>query len=113
MTDQELLVRAVLVLVPVVAAWVVIVVDVVRRPGLSRRRRAGWLVAVTLVPLAMLVWLLTRPVALTARVRARIVPPDDPRARLVDLVEAHDRGDVDAATFSRDLAALLAPHDRG
>ncbi len=103
----EPLLRDVAILVPVVVAWVVIVVDVARRRGLSRRRRIGWLVFVTLVPLAMLLWLLRRPIDVAAQVTAPPPAPDDPRTRLVDLVEAYDAGSVDRSEFERRLRDLI------
>lgn len=103
----EPLLRDVAILVPVVVAWVVIVVDVARRRGLSRRRRIGWLVFVTFVPLAMLLWLLRRPIDVAAQVAAPPPAPDDPRTRLVDLVEAYDAGTVDRMRFEGGLRALL------
>jgi hypothetical protein len=101
--------QVIAVLVPVVVAWVYTVVDIVRRPGVRRGGRVGWLVAVTLVPLAMVLWMLARPVALQRRVLAATLPSDDPRSLLVDLVEARDRGDVDAAAYTSGLRAVLPP----
>ena len=103
----EPLLRDVAILIPVVVAWVVIVVDVARRRGMSRRRRIGWLVFVTFVPLAMLLWLLRRPVDVAAQVTAPPPSPDDPRTRLVELVEAYDSGRVDRDAFERRLLDLL------
>lgn len=101
--------QAIVVLLPVVVAWVYTVVDVVRRPGVRRRGRVGWLVAVTLVPLAMVLWMLARPVAIQQRVLAAALPADDPRSRLVDLVEARDRGEVDEAAYLSGLRTVLPP----
>lgn len=103
----EPLLRDVAILIPVVVAWVVIVVDIARRRGLSRRRRIGWLVFVTFVPLAMLLWLLRRPVDVAAQLTAPPPAPDDPRTRLVDLVEAYDAGGLDRGAFERRLGDLL------
>lgn len=109
MTEPLTVEQATVVLLPVVVAWVYTVVDIVRRPGVRRRGRVGWLVAVTLVPLAMVLWMLARPVALQRHVLAAALPADDPRSRLVDLVEARDRGDVDDAAYARGLRAVLPP----
>lgn len=103
----EPLLRDVAILIPVVVAWVVIVVDIARRRGLSRRRRIGWLVFVTFVPLAMLLWLLRRPVDVAAQLTAPPPAPDDPRTKLVDLVEAYDAGGLDRGAFERRLGDLL------
>jgi hypothetical protein len=103
----EPLLRDALILVPVVAAWVITVIDIARRRPLSRRARFWWLLLITLVPAAMVAWLLARPVDLAARAAAAAPPPDSPATRLVDLVERHDRGEVDDAAFALRLRELL------
>jgi hypothetical protein len=105
MTDP--LLRDAIILVPGVAAWVIAVADIARRRRLPWRARFRWLVFVTLVPVAMVLWLLARPVDIAARAAAATPAPGEPGARLVDLVERHDRGEVDDAAYTHRLRELL------
>lgn len=93
--------------IPGTIAWVYVIVDVVRRPGLRRSSRLLWLAAVTVwLPFATL-WLLARPVGDPAAASAKRRDPDDPRVQLVDVVRAHDSGALDSATFERERDRLL------
>lgn len=97
-----------LLVIPAAVVWLLVVTDIVTRPGVRGLWRAGWLVAVTaLLPLALL-WLLVRPTGDPIRAALDQLDPDDPRVRLVDLVARHDEGLVDDVTFARDRDVLLA-----
>lgn len=96
-----------LLVIPAVVVWLLVVVDIVTRPGVRGVWRAGWLVAVTLMlPLALL-WLLVRPTGDPIRVALDQLDQADPRVQLVDLVARHDDGGVDDATFVQDRDELL------
>jgi hypothetical protein len=90
----------------VVLAWVLTVVDIVRRPGLSRRRRVGWLALVSLVVPTTLLWLLVRPSNASLDVISETLPDDDPRLQLVELVEAHDGGELSPEHYRRAVRSL-------
>ena len=61
--------------VALVAFWVYVVVDILRRPGMSRRARATWVVVASIPPwLGGIVYVLVRPA------RAKPSSPAEPRA---------------------------------
>jgi hypothetical protein len=80
--------------VAVVLAWTLTVIDIVRRPGLTRRARVAWATLVTVAVPTALLWLLARPTRAAVDVLADPLPAADPRARLVALAEGRSRGIV-------------------
>jgi hypothetical protein len=86
-----------LVLVPLLLVWAFVLIDIVRQPQLSTRRKVLWALACTVVWPAQVVYLLVRP----QRGRAeRAVDRDDPHDRLVDAVVDHEDGRLDTASFT-------------
>ena len=102
-----------LLVVPAFVVWLLVVADIVTRPGVRGLWRAGWLVAVTLLLPLALVWLLVRPTGDPIRAALDQLDPADPRVRLVDLVARHDDGLVGDATFAQDRDALLGYSGEG
>lgn len=106
---QELIERypLVLVTIPAVAVWALLVIDVLSRSQLQLGRRLAWAVAMTVFfPLGLL-WLLVRPSGGPTARRVNRPDPDDPGRRLIDLVDAHDRGDVDDKAYTAQLDQVL------
>lgn len=106
---QDLIERfpLVLVTIPAFVVWAVLVVDVLSRGQMGRGRRLAWVVAMTVFfPLGLL-WLLVRPSTGPAVARLSRPDPNDPGRRLLELVEAHDRGEVDDTTFATQLDQLM------
>jgi hypothetical protein len=96
----------VLVGVPLLALWVLVVVDVLAQPDLGRATKAAWIVACTLLWPAMALYLLTRPQ------QARITRPEvrsDPHARLVATVLDLEAGRLDRGTALARLRLMREP----
>ena len=96
-----------LLVVPAIVMWLYVVVDIAIRPGVGRLARVVWVAAVTVALPAALLWLLVRPTGDPVRARLAQIDASDPRAQLVDLVQDHDAGRVDDATFERRRDDLL------
>ena len=96
-----------LLVVPALVMWLYVVVDVAIRPGVGRLARVAWVAAVTIALPAALLWLLVRPTGDPVRARLAQIDANDPRVQLVDLVQDHDAGRVDDATFQRRRDELL------
>ncbi len=81
-----------LIIIPLLAVWVIAVVDVVRQPRMRTRVKWIWVLMFSLVWPLLIVYLLTRPVqGRFERAGSR----DYPHARLVDAVLAHEEGRID------------------
>lgn len=100
-----------LVELPLLAVWLLAIVDVVRRPDLRVARTVLWVAGMLLFFPVTLLYLLARPVGDVAA-RQRALDADDPRVRLVELVERSDRGEADAAELRTSLQARLGPAGR-
>ena len=85
------------IILPLLAVWVIAVVDVVRQPRMSTRVRWTWVISFSLVWPLLVVYLLTRPVQ--GRFE-REVSRDYPHARLVDAALAHEDGRIDDEQMS-------------
>lgn len=95
-----------MVLVTLGLVWLVVLLDIVRQPQLTTRRKVLWGLGCTLVWPVQVVYLLVRP----QRGRAeRAVDRDDPHHRLVDAVLDHEEGRLDTPSF----VALVGELRRG
>ncbi|MGB9374629.1 MAG: hypothetical protein WCA82_10775 [Jiangellales bacterium] len=106
---QELIERypLLLVTIPAIVVWGLLVVDVLSRSQMGLGRRLAWVVAMTVFfPLGLL-WLLVRPSTGPAVARLRRPDLGDPGRRLLELVDAHERGDVDDTTFTTQIDQLM------
>ena len=106
---QELIERypLILVTIPAVVVWALLIVDVLSRSQMGRGRRLAWVVAITVFfPLGLL-WLLVRPSSGGTAARLRRPDPDDPGLQLVELIDAHERGEVDDSTFATRVNQLM------
>ena len=106
---QELIERypLVLVTIPAVVVWALLVADVLSRSRLRLSRRLAWVVAITVFfPLGLL-WLLVRPSSGGTAARLRRPDPADPGLQLVELIDAHERGEVDDSTFATRANELM------
>jgi hypothetical protein len=92
-----------LLLVALLAVWMIVVIDIVRRPGMRRAARLGWLVACTLIWPAQVLYLLVRPQ------RGRVeetAQRTDPHARLVAAVLERDSGRLPDDEWQERVRAL-------
>lgn len=97
-----------LLLLALLAVWLIVVIDIVRRPGMRRSARIGWLLACTLVWPAQVLYLLVRPQ------RGRVeetAQRSDPHARLVSAVLERGTGRLTDEEWRRQVRALRP--DRG
>jgi hypothetical protein len=86
-----------LIVIPLLAVWVIALVDVVRQPHMSSRVKWVWALLFSLVWPLLIVYLLTRPVqGRFERAESR----DYPHARLVDAALAHEDGRIDDAQMA-------------
>lgn len=88
--------------------WLVTVIDISTRRGLSGVGRALWLVAVTLLFPTVLLWFLTRPVEEVQPVRLDLLPddpdgPGGPDTALVGAVISRVRGALTAQEYAERL----------
>lgn len=106
---QELIERypLVLVTIPAVVVWALLVVDVLSRSQMSLGRRLAWTAGMTaFFPLGLL-WLLVRPSSGGTAAHLRRPNPADPGLQLVELIDAHERGEVDDSTFATRVNQLM------
>ena len=88
------------IVIPLLAVWLISLVDVVRQPHMSRRIKWVWVISFSLIWPLLAVYLLTRPVqGRFERGESR----DYPHARLVDAALAHEDGRID----DEQLASLV------
>jgi hypothetical protein len=81
-----------LIVIPLLAVWVIALVDVVRQPHMSARVKWTWGLLFSLVWPLLIVYLLIRPVqGRLERGQSR----EYPHARLVDAALAHEDGRID------------------
>lgn len=106
LTGAGLAAFVIVVLVPVLAIWLIVVVDVLRQPGLSPRRRALWIAACTLVWPVQILYLLLRPQQ--GRIEREPVRSDR-QAQLVAAVLDHEAGRLDDAAYAAALRSLRGP----
>lgn len=93
----------VVVWIPLLAVWILVIVDLIRQTTLSLAARWGWGIVCTLVWPAMIAYLLMRPTS------GRLVTADhrtDPRARLVDLILDREAGRIGADEMAVEITAL-------
>ena len=91
--------------IPLVVVWIVVLVDVVRRPDLSTAAKVVWITLCTLVWPALLAYLLLRPT------RGRLEEHqerDDAQSRLVDAALLHEAGGIDDAGLESIIRVLRA-----
>jgi len=91
------------ILVPLVAVWVIVLVDIVGQPRLSTRMKWIWGLGCTVLWPLMIAYWITRPVQ--GRIE-RTQERTSPRDRLVDAVLDHEDGRIDdseMATIVRQL----------
>lgn len=91
-----------------VLVWLVTVIDISTRRGLSGAARGLWLVAVTVLFPTSLLWYLTRPVEEVHPVRLDLLPddprgPEGPGTALVSAVMARARGVISAEEYAERL----------
>lgn len=86
----------------VIVVWVVVLVEVLRRP-ISPVAKAGWIVVCTLFWPALIAYLLLRP---TVGRLERAEDRTQPQARLVDAVLAHEAGRLDSAGMAAVIEQL-------
>ncbi|HSO05005.1 MAG TPA: hypothetical protein VLQ92_11025 [Candidatus Limnocylindrales bacterium] len=94
------------IVVPMLAVWVLAVVDVVRQPRMRTRVKWIWVLMFSLVWPLLIVYLLTRPVQ--GRIE-RAQNRDYPHARLVDAALAHEDGRIDDAQLEGLVRQLRRP----
>lgn len=90
---------ALLVGVPLLAVWIIVLVDIARQPFMRAPAKWTWAALCTVIWPMLAVYLLTRPL------QGRSLRPGrrtDPHARLVDGALAHEAGRID----DREMAAL-------
>jgi hypothetical protein len=92
--------------IPLFVVWLAVMVDLVRRPAMSRTAKILWAAACTLVWPVLIVYLLRRP----TRGRLELLETrTDAQGLLVDAVLAHEAGTIDDAamtTATRELRRL-------
>ena len=98
--------------------WLVTVIDICTRKGLSGLARALWLVAVTLLFPTTVLWYLTRPVEQVHPVRLDLLSddprgPDGPAGALVSAVVARRRGSIPADEYAERLERVFSGSDPG
>ncbi len=91
------------VVLPLVAVWVIVVVDIVRQPRMTGRAKVLWLVVGTVIWPMLIVYWLTRPVQ--GRLE-RSADRTDPHSRLVDSALAHESGRLDDTGWAQTARAL-------
>jgi hypothetical protein len=94
---------AALVVVPLLAVWVIVVVDVVRQPRMSGARKALWIAACSAVWPVQIVYLLLRPQQ--ARIEREPVRTDA-HAQLVGAVLEREADLLDEEHYRARLVAL-------
>lgn len=97
----------VMIALPAIVVWVLLVVDVLSRSELRRGQQAAWVAGITLFFPFGLLWLLIRPGGAPHARHVARPDSDDLRARLVDLVIAHDRGDIDDEAFAAERDRIV------
>jgi hypothetical protein len=101
-TDLPLAV-VLLVQVPLILIWLVVLVDLVRRPDLPVWRKLLWMVGCTILIPLLAVYLLVRP----QRARGELAGPrSDPHSRLVEAVLDHEAGLLGEDRFGRIVGEL-------
>ena len=69
----------ILIVLPMIAIWLYVLVDAVRRPDLSPTRKIVWILAALIVPLiTIMLYLLTRPRRPVAPAAQATPPPAAP-----------------------------------
>ncbi|MGB7979452.1 MAG: hypothetical protein WCF36_01520 [Candidatus Nanopelagicales bacterium] len=91
------------VVLPLIAVWVIVVVDIVRQPRMTGRAKLLWLVVCTVIWPMLIVYWLTRPVQ--GRLE-RSEDRTDPHSRLVDAALGHESGRLDDLTWTHTARAL-------
>jgi hypothetical protein len=86
-----------IVWVPLLVVWLVVLVDILRQPAMSGRRKALWVLACTSVWPLQIVYLLVRPQQGRAE---RLERRSDPHARLVEAALAHEAGRIDGVAMA-------------
>jgi hypothetical protein len=90
MTDQAR--TTLLVVFPLLAVWVIVLVDIARQPRMRARAKWIWALMCTAIWPTLIVYWLTRPM------QGRSLHPErraDPHARLADAALAHEAGRID------------------
>lgn len=90
MSPEEIAYLLVIV-IPLTLVWVIAVVDIVRQPRLTTRRKWIWVLLCSLIWPFLIAYLLSRPVQ--GRLE-RSGTRDYPQARLVDAALAHEDGRI-------------------
>ncbi len=101
--QAEDLSAVIVVVVPLLAAWVVVLVDLARQPRMARSTKLLWALVCTLVWPALIVYWMTRPTQGRAE---RDEGRTDAHHRLVQAALAHEDGRLDAAGFAEQVRAL-------
>lgn len=103
--------------VALVAFWVYVVIDILRRPGMSRSARVRWVVVASIPPwIGGLVYVLVRPArakppspaAPLVGERARGVPEDERAAEMDRILSLRAIGDLSDEDFEVAKAKLAA-----
>lgn len=89
--------------IPLLAVWILVVIDLIRQTSLSPAARWGWGIACTLLWPAMIAYLLMRP---TSGRLATTEERTDPRARLVDAILDREAGRIGADEMAAEIRAL-------
>jgi hypothetical protein len=98
--------------------WLVTVIDISTRRGLSGLARAVWLVAVTLLFPTTVLWYLTRPVEQVHPVRLDLLPDDPdgpagPATALVSVVIARQRGRISRVEYAERVQRVFGASGPG
>lgn len=90
-----------LIVLPAVAVWIILLVDIATSSRLAIPWRICWMIAITIFFPLGLIWLLIRPSGGFARQHGNQVAGDDPGQQLIDLISAHERGAVSGTDFTQ------------
>lgn len=94
-----------LVWIPLVVVWLIVMVDLIRRPRMSASSKVAWAAACTLVWPLLIAYLLVRPTL------GRLEMADqrnDAQSRLVSAVLDHESGRIDDAAMADAIRHLRA-----
>lgn len=95
--------------IPIVALWLLVLVDIAVRPDLSGLRKLVWMLASTVFWPSMIAYLLSRP--LTGRLdEAPKRRGSARRAELVQLVALRQAGRVSPEDFQEGIKKLRTPY---
>lgn len=103
-----------LIVLPALAVWIILLVDIATSSRLAIPWRIGWMVAITIFfPLGLL-WLLVRPSGGFARQYGSQLTDDDPGQKLIHLISEREQGTISDPDFTRrfrDLIQHSVPED--